>query len=212
MRADGQTDRNPSSSSNKGNHLNLHLSVPYVVDQIDRQNDLIQGDKYDSSVENIFCESLPWNIAAVDIPSGSDINNSLEKDYVSYLIDHGKDVNKEASGSSMPSTERLDKQGHIIQGTESMPSMPESSYSISPLLEDRLVPQVVNNDLKIVSKFWADQVDETDDSISTLKEDDKDNEFTPVLSKSQKELLRRGKNVKAKTHNTRARAGYKNVV
>lgn len=102
--------------------------------------DLNQGEKDDPSVETIFDESLlPENNVHDGKSLGLDKSHLLEKDYVSVSIVYEKEVgvlNKETSSSSNPSTERLDKQGHNNQGAD---SVPESSYSISPLLEDKQV-------------------------------------------------------------------------
>lgn len=64
--------------------------------------------------------------------------------------------------------------------------------------------------MQIDSKFWADQFENMEDSISN-NNDKEESKFTLLLSKYQKKKLRKVKNVESKTHNTRARAGYKNI-
>lgn len=83
-------------------------------------------------------------------------------------------------------------------------------------LQDSLieVPVVVQQDLKILSKFWSNAIEEEEDeegSSPEVNEHEPDNNFELVLSKSQKKKLNQQRKQKGKPdrRSTRSRAGSK---
>lgn len=85
---------------------------------------------------------------------------------------------------------------------------------------DNVIPDVVKEDMRIVSKFWCDDKDDSDnldmaednivseDVTKTPNQQSKD-EFTKVLSKSQKKKLKKNKKA-AKALTAKSKVGPRN--
>lgn len=75
---------------------------------------------------------------------------------------------------------------------------------------------VVQTDMLVMSKFWANGADyETDNETHTPDPDLEDSSFTQVISKSKKKKMRRNRNRNHNpnniVHNTRSRAANSNL-
>lgn len=126
-----------------------------ILEDLEQESlvDNVMHDQHEDeadSVETIFDESTQSNKGQQD---------KIVDDYVSdSLNEHNSLTDHTVMATHVSPTPGVQSGSTFI-----------SSYEGSHVLEDKQFQEVVHQDMQVVSKFWADQVDEMEDSISNEK-------------------------------------------
>lgn len=165
----------------------------------------------------------------MDNNTASNFNGSkgVDDDIIQDTFDYANEFvvnNDNGQDSSCDESLHRESPSHISKSNLelSQKEFPSPGLSVSNLVRssrDNLVtpapssnfPPRVQNDIKVLCKFWA-YGDEDHDVAALVHGKEKEDAFNPIMSKYQRKRMKKnkGQTQNAKIHNTRSRAGSYN--